>query len=314
MKMDSVSRCYNLIWLRMLLMCVIFCVVRAQERKCQCQKVKGCNWTPRKEAILRKRAIAKENVAVGKPAKITSTHKDPASGPACLAVDGSRATKYTTEKGKLSCVSSGRDDKAPVWEVNLNGTYQITLVNVYWDEETKDKHSGAILHVGARQCNVFKEMNTNPSVSWCNLVGNIVKISLTGGKVGSDNFLRLCEVEIWVCYPGFFGKYCNDSCSSKCGDNMACDLVTGKCKTPIIEPPEECTLPPKALLIAALSIPIGLIIFIICRLAGSSKEDTPPEETEEGEKVEGEGEEGEKEGEGKEGGEEAASEAGPDNE
>ncbi|XP_025107115.1 uncharacterized protein LOC112571923 isoform X2 [Pomacea canaliculata] len=294
MKMDSVSRCYNLIWLRMLLMCVIFCVVRAQAK-----------------------VLSRENVAVGKPAKISTTHKDPASGPACKAVDGSRNTTYTTEKGKQSCVSSGKGDKAPVWEVNLDGTYQIGIVKVYWDEETKDKHAGAILKINGKQCNVFSKIGTNPSEAWCNMVGTSISMSLSG-----DALLRLCEVEAWVCFPGFYGKHCNDSCTTICDNNMACDSSTGQCPKRIIKPPEECKLIPIALLIAALSIPIGLIFFFICR---RKEDDEEAAEGEEKEKEGQQGEEGEKEGEGGEGGEggeeaaadagpDAASEAGPDNE
>ncbi|XP_025108696.1 uncharacterized protein LOC112572919 isoform X2 [Pomacea canaliculata] len=303
MKMDSVSRCYNLIWLRMLLMCVIFCVVRVQAQY-----------------------LRKQNVAVGKPAKISTTYEEDndKSGPACLAVDGSRDTKYTSKGSKsVSCVKSAKGDNAPSWEVNLNNKSVINHIMIFWNEATKDQNAGAILQVNGEQCSVFNKIERNPSEAWCNTTGgNIIMISLTGDKVGSDNFLQLCEVEAWVCFPGFWGKYCNDSCSRNCKNNIVCDPVTGECVTPIKKQREECILPTKAAIFAGLSIPIAFITFTICRVTGWSQEEEPPaEKPAEGEEKEKEGQqgeegekEGEKEGEGGEGGEEAASDAGSDDE
>ncbi|XP_025107118.1 uncharacterized protein LOC112571925 [Pomacea canaliculata] len=281
MKMDSVSRCYNLIWLRMLLMCVIFCVVRAQEKDppapyCQCEETGGCEFKPYIPTLEVDKAIWRENVAIAKEVKITSTHQNPESGPACKAVDGSTATKYTTEKGKLSCVSSGRDDKAPVWEINLNGTFLINYFKVYWDEATKDHYGDAALKVNGKQCPAFDKPVTNPSEIMCNTSGTILMLSLTGDKVGSDNFLKLCEFEAWVCFPGFYGKYCDQNCTEECGENKACSPLSGECLKPPVEEPEECPLIKEAVIISILSIPVGVIFFFICR-----PPDEPPPATEE---------------------------------
>ncbi|PVD24385.1 hypothetical protein C0Q70_14867 [Pomacea canaliculata] len=149
------------------------------------------------------------------------------SGPACLAVNGNRSHVFVPLEGDKTsnCIhTSEKDTRKPFWEVDLNGTFTISDITIYFREKSIKALSNAIIEVNKSKCYTFKR-------DYPNLVTNISCTRPLRGQTvrvsKSEGMMIFCELEVWGCEDGYYGDLCDKTCEN-C-KNMKCEQTSGRC-------------------------------------------------------------------------------------
>ncbi|XP_076447375.1 uncharacterized protein LOC143284533 isoform X15 [Babylonia areolata] len=183
----------------------------------------------------------KVNVALGKVASMSAPYVAPnhPASPASLAVDGNTSTYYT------SCVHTlGTLDNEPDWwQVDLGRNYTVTDITVYHREGGSDAYpfnqriAGVWVYVDNSLCYKFpdsadvgNERKEKDDIT-CQkpITGQIVRFAKDGmSHMQHYSFINICEVQIWACKSGLYGRQCENECDSDCQQGE-CDNYDGTC-------------------------------------------------------------------------------------
>ncbi|XP_067684546.1 uncharacterized protein [Haliotis asinina] len=173
----------------------------------------------------------KQNVALKRPATQTSVYlkRHQTSIPLNLtsdyAVDGI-VSNHNNQDGLCGHTDVG--DTTPSWTVFLSssGHYKIHHLKLYLRNTYTHRNNGMEILVDNQTCYDWSPAERPDSVIdvTCRqpLYGNSVTIRTP------QEFLTLCEVQIFVCSDGWFGDDCDKQCH--CLDSKeVCDKITGHC-------------------------------------------------------------------------------------
>ncbi|ESP04078.1 hypothetical protein LOTGIDRAFT_156689 [Lottia gigantea] len=139
------------------------------------------------------------------------------------AVDGYTDTAWTFNH---PCIHTSFSPWA-WWVIDLQRTFSLRFLKIF---HQAGYAQGFSVHIDNELC--FKHTNVSnppteiPIECGRTITGRHVNIS----SIRSDDFfhyIRLCEVEIYVCSRGTFGSDCNKFCHCSNGDE--CDVITGQC-------------------------------------------------------------------------------------
>ncbi|XP_048238122.1 receptor-type tyrosine-protein phosphatase epsilon-like [Haliotis rufescens] len=166
-----------------------------------------------------------ENVAFNKTATSTSgTLKDYSWTPD-KAVDGDR--NQVMESG--SCFHSAVNYSS-MWRVDLGQQYRIHHVTVYHRNALLYRIANCTIHLNndnstdGKLCYTFPATVTDSVIHLvCNGSGRYLTIR---NPDEGDDTLNICEVEIYVCSHGTYGKFCGKFCHCL---NSSCDPDSGMC-------------------------------------------------------------------------------------
>ncbi|PVD24453.1 hypothetical protein C0Q70_14936 [Pomacea canaliculata] len=212
------------------------CEVEVWGLSCACSAYGVCDFS---NQDLKSISPRKVNVALGKPAKMSSMFTDEpgqeVTGPACLAVNGNRNTTFRPINlfpDSPNCIHTERGDREPYWEVDLGQPYTIASIAIYWRNILYiERSDGVNVSVDGQFCHTFQHPVANPSTITCgtSLTGRTVRLSKADRSTIEFYFLTVCEVEVIVCGPGYFGTDCERVCPQVCEKNQTCSPVDGTC-------------------------------------------------------------------------------------
>ncbi|XP_025107336.1 uncharacterized protein LOC112572043 isoform X2 [Pomacea canaliculata] len=211
------------------------CEVEVWGLSCACSAYGVCDFS---NQDLKSISPRKVNVALGKPAKMSSMYTDEphneVSGPACLAVNGNRNTAFRPINqfpDSPNCIHTEAVDREPYWEVDLGQPYTIASIAIYWRDSQPQRSDGVKVSVDGQFCHRFQRPVANPSRITCGtpLTGQTFRLSKADHVTTGDYFLTVCEVEVIVCGPGYFGTDCERVCPQVCEKNQTCSPVDGTC-------------------------------------------------------------------------------------
>ncbi|PVD24452.1 hypothetical protein C0Q70_14935 [Pomacea canaliculata] len=242
------------------------CEVEVWGMSCACSDYGSCDFS---NQDLKVTSPQKGNVALGKPAKMSSMFTDAphneVTGPACLAVNGNRNTTFRPINqfpDSPNCIHTETDDHEPYWEVDLAQPYTIASITVYWRDRYIDRSYGVNVSVDGQICHTFQHPVANPSTITCgtSLTGRTVRLSKVDPSIEHSYFLTVCEVEVIACGPGFFGTDCQGVCPQVCEKNQTCSPVDGTCPQAIatVSPPtlDVTSLTPKVTSLAPSTLDV----------------------------------------------------------
>ncbi|XP_076463541.1 uncharacterized protein LOC143295800 isoform X2 [Babylonia areolata] len=137
-----------------------------------------------------------------------------------------------------NCIHTFRYDYNSWWEVDLGRTYPVYNMDV-WARDGFQARLYSNITVDGQWCasidsNSFPNNTTRKKEVTCPTIiyGRTVRVTrhkytYTWSDPDS-NTLNLCEVQIWDCQAGWYGKQCDMNCSVGCEDAV-CDRQTGNC-------------------------------------------------------------------------------------
>ncbi|XP_025107972.1 uncharacterized protein LOC112572483 isoform X2 [Pomacea canaliculata] len=252
--------------------CLVFYILPAAvtDSICSCQSYTSCNFSLNDFQPSRLR-----NVAIGKPTKMSSQLNssvyNQTSGPPCLAVDDKTEGIFRPINqfpDSPNCIHTGDNDREPYWEVNLGEPYAISSIIIYWRSTDLARSNGVNVTVDGQLCYTFQ----GPAVTLSSniicdtwLTGQTVRLSKADMTL-NHYFLTLCEIEVMVCCPGYFGRECQEVCPEPvCKNNQVCSPVDGTC--PQVSSPSDNDMTKVALPVVgsllACCILVGLIVAIV---------------------------------------------------
>ncbi|XP_025076729.1 uncharacterized protein LOC112553602 [Pomacea canaliculata] len=177
----------------------------------------------------------KINVAVGKNSIASTTLKapKPVSGPACLANNGkTESTMVAIPSSAPECMSTAEGDLKPFWQVDLGEQYVVAGILIEWDNQMKSLFGIRVLLDG-KQLYYSEKPMTNPTEVAANDLGQVVKLQrekFQDNKEWDDPLLRICEVEVYTCRPGYYGSDCQGICERPVCENLQiCSPLDGSC-------------------------------------------------------------------------------------
>ncbi|XP_025107970.1 uncharacterized protein LOC112572481 isoform X2 [Pomacea canaliculata] len=229
--MEGLSNCHwgQWLWIPLLFSCVS---TEVTGPVCACKNYGSCDFKMQDGFQF----FRKRNVALGMPATMSSSYESEGrSGPACLAVNGKRNTTFiriNENTPNPSCIHTGKDDRNPYWEVDLGEPYPVASITIYWiDRFYFERGDKVTVTVDTQLCHTFQNPLSNPSTVTCggtSLTGQTVRLSKRDVSSDDHYFLTVCEVEVWVCLPGFFGPDCERACPL-CKNKETCSPIDGAC-------------------------------------------------------------------------------------
>ncbi|XP_025105739.1 uncharacterized protein LOC112571140 [Pomacea canaliculata] len=177
----------------------------------------------------------KINVAVGKNSTASTTLEDPkpVSGPACLANNGkTQSTMLPISASAPECMSTAEGDLKPFWQVDLGEQYVIAGILIDWDNQMKAIYGIRVILDG-RQLYYTEHPMNDPFDLATNDLGQVVRLQramFRDNKQWDDPLLRICEVEVYTCRPGYYGPDCLGICDRPVCDNLQIAVaLTGQC-------------------------------------------------------------------------------------
>ncbi|XP_025114507.1 uncharacterized protein LOC112576350 isoform X3 [Pomacea canaliculata] len=184
----------------------------------------------------------KINVAVGKNSTASTTLDDPkpVSGPACLANNGkTQSTMLPISASAPECMSTAEGDLKPFWEVDLGEKYVVAGILIDWDNQMKARYGIKVLLDG-RQIYYSDQTMEDPFDLAASDLGQVVRLqreTFRDNKQWDDPLIRICEVEVYTCRPGYYGPDCLGICDRPVCDNLQiCSRIDGSCpKDPPVE-------------------------------------------------------------------------------
>ncbi|XP_048253002.1 uncharacterized protein LOC124117688 isoform X2 [Haliotis rufescens] len=174
----------------------------------------------------------KQNVALKKPAAQTSVWYEPyeTSRPLNLTADYAVDGLVSTHVNDSPCAHTDTGDMTPSWKVLLNtsSSDRIHHMKLYLRNTWPGRNRGMQILVDNQTCYNWSSTEGPHDVTdvTCRqpLSGNTVIIRTP------QEYLTLCEVQIYVCSDGWFGDDCGRQCH--CRDNMdVCDKISGSCSS-----------------------------------------------------------------------------------
>ncbi|XP_025107928.1 uncharacterized protein LOC112572452 isoform X1 [Pomacea canaliculata] len=232
--MEGLSNCHwgQWLWMPLLFSCVS---TEVTGPVCACKSSGSCDFKMQDGFQF----FRKRNVALGRPATMSSiwdgTEKhNERAGPACLAVNGKRSTTFKPVNmypSSPNCIHTGENDRNPYWEVDLGEPYPVASITIYWrDRFYLERSYKVTVTVDKQLCHTFQNPHSNPSTVTCDtsLTGQTVRLSKSDVSSDDHYFLTVCEVEVWVCLPGFFGPDCERACPV-CKNKQMCSPIDGAC-------------------------------------------------------------------------------------
>ncbi|PVD35289.1 hypothetical protein C0Q70_06571 [Pomacea canaliculata] len=208
------------------------------------------------------------NVAVGKNSIASTTLKEPkpVSGPACLANNGkTESTMVPIPSSAPECMSTAEGDLKPFWQVDLGEQYVVAGILIEWDNQMKSLFGIRVLLDG-KQLYYSEKPMTNPTELAANDLGQVVKLQrekFQDNKEWDDPLLRICEVEVYTCRPGYYGHDCQGICERPVCDNLQiCSRIDGSC--PKDAPVEELDCS-KLIIVAGCFVHV--LVVALCILA-----------------------------------------------
>lgn len=191
-------------------------------------------------AVFCHRYQATENLSLQKPATQSSTYE---SNVASEAVDGD--VSQIVQDCAHTAISPKQD--AAWWQVDLNTVSEIKYIKIYYrDKNTIRRFNGFQLYIGFDDswldkdpCYRDKEPGYPLSILTVNCSGLAQYITIVNYDFAEEDkqygpILELCEVEVFGCGKGFYGRRCEVPCSRTC-NNSRCDTDTGHCIEGCIE-------------------------------------------------------------------------------
>ncbi|XP_071081693.1 uncharacterized protein [Haliotis cracherodii] len=174
----------------------------------------------------------KQNVALKKPAAQTSVwyEKYETSRPLNLTADYAVDGLVSTHLNDSPCAHTDTGDMTPSWKVLLNTTSsdKIHHMKLYLRNAWPGRNSGMQILVDNQTC-----YNWSPTEGPQDVTDVTCRQPLSGNTViirTPQEYLTLCEVQIYVCSDGWFGDDCSKQCH--CRDNMdVCDKISGSCSS-----------------------------------------------------------------------------------
>nr|AJA37855.1 fucolectin-related molecule [Littorina littorea] len=173
----------------------------------------------------------KVNVALNKLAKSSSNRQSEAS----YAVDGITGITFTNDSTQWNCIHTAVNDTSPFWQVDLGKEYTVDSVIIYrrGGGPGKARMVGVTVTVDDNLCKTISYADATDekmSVICSNPTprGRFLNITRRGNLY--DPYINLCEVQVWVCKPGYYGFGCTSKCSEGCSGEMTdCDIDNGFC-------------------------------------------------------------------------------------
>ncbi|XP_048238330.1 uncharacterized protein LOC124150363 [Haliotis rufescens] len=171
----------------------------------------------------------RENVANGKRAFSTSgtlLFRSYNNWTPDKAVDGNRIQDIFAN----SCFHSA--NYSSMWRVDLGRQYRIRHVTVYHRNSNLPRIANCTVHLSndnsdGTLCYTFPATVNNSVIDLvCDGRGRYLTIRNPGRAANQDDTLNICEVEIYECSRGTYGKYCDQFCHCY---NSSCEPDTGIC-------------------------------------------------------------------------------------
>ncbi|XP_025108246.1 multiple epidermal growth factor-like domains protein 10 [Pomacea canaliculata] len=176
----------------------------------------------------------KTNVAVYKPCSISSQYVENGLSNDCsAAINGKTSTAFVMEKTSQNCIHTSLTDLHPTWSVDLGQNFSVRSITIYGRENLERRMDCVQVFLDGRELYTFPCPGTTTVITdvYVNPVqrGQVVRITRnqqTGGDFST--FLNICEIQIWVCSKGWWGRDCQNQCSCQ-GKDYYCDPDNGKC-------------------------------------------------------------------------------------
>ncbi|KAL8581983.1 hypothetical protein ACOMHN_027964 [Nucella lapillus] len=183
------------------------------------------------------------NIAVGQPAQAytQSSHYRADWATASNAANGDTSGVYTRD----NCIHSAtgpyypprpnatggdrRYDREPWWQVDLQIPHYVYNFRIWGRTAQIGRLYPFNITVDDRECVYVKRAATRDITVHCTrpLYGRVVRITRKS-RIYWDHTLNMCEFQIFVCNPGFYGINCSLHCSSNCCKE-GCYMNDGKC-------------------------------------------------------------------------------------
>nr|AJA37848.1 fucolectin-related molecule [Littorina littorea] len=177
------------------------------------------------------------NVALNKTAKMSSSYRKSEASYAVNGITGTTfsAPDYTNDSTQWNCIHTGDTDWSPYWQVDLGKEYTVDSVIIYrrGGGPGKARMVGVTVTVDDNLCKTISYADATDekmSVICSNPTprGRFLNITRRGNLY--DPYINLCEVQVWVCKPGYYGFGCTSKCSEGCSGEMTdCDIDNGFC-------------------------------------------------------------------------------------
>ncbi|XP_067685394.1 uncharacterized protein [Haliotis asinina] len=172
----------------------------------------------------------KQNVALKRPATQTSVffERHQTSRPLNLTADYAVDGIVSNHLRDSPCAHTDVGDTTPSWTVFLNssGHYKIHHLKLYLRKTQPYRNNGMEILVDNQTC-----YDWSPAVRPDSVIDVTCRQPLSGNSVTirtPQEFLTLCEVQIFACSDGWFGDDCDKQCH--CLDSKeVCDKITGHC-------------------------------------------------------------------------------------
>ncbi|XP_067685393.1 multiple epidermal growth factor-like domains protein 10 [Haliotis asinina] len=173
-----------------------------------------------------------QNVALGAIAVQSSVYYEPyeTSRPLNLTANYAVDGRVSDNLRDSPCAHTDERDRTPSWTVFPNSSRhdKIHRLKLYLRKSWLDRYEGMEILVDNQICYVLPR-NKQPDY----ITDVTCRQPLSGNRVTiqtRQEFLTLCEVQIFVCSDGWFGDDCDKQCH--CLDNKeVCDKITGKCSS-----------------------------------------------------------------------------------
>ncbi|XP_076448643.1 uncharacterized protein LOC143285270 [Babylonia areolata] len=129
-----------------------------------------------------------------------------------------------------NCIHTGTGDFNPWWEVDLGKAYYIYNIRIWARDRLASRLYPFTITVDNTQCVYAPQRSGDRSITVnCSqpLRGQVVRI--TRKYIGVwDYQLNMCEFQIFVCNPGYYGVDCNLRCNDYCSSE-GCFMNNGTC-------------------------------------------------------------------------------------
>ncbi|XP_076448640.1 uncharacterized protein LOC143285267 [Babylonia areolata] len=129
-----------------------------------------------------------------------------------------------------NCIHTGAGDFNPWWEVDLGKAYYIYNIRIWARDGYARRLYPFTITVDNTQCVYAPQRSGDRSITVnCSqpLRGQVVRITREYTRVW-DYQLNMCEFQIFVCNPGYYGVDCNLRCNDHCSSE-GCFMNNGTC-------------------------------------------------------------------------------------
>ncbi|XP_041363458.1 uncharacterized protein LOC121378800 [Gigantopelta aegis] len=156
-------------------------------------------------------------------------------GASHLAVDGNITTEFG--QSKPHACTCARGTSSTFWSVDLGKPYPLHNIIIFQTNSNHHRLIGLSIFVDESRCYQWKSSPGPPTVFniTCDKTGQIVKF-----QVPRQEYLTLCEVQIFVCADGYWGQSCSNICGN-CRIGTSCNKQDGSCTCQIGWAPPKCT-------------------------------------------------------------------------